>query len=86
MRQRPRKAAQLAIHPFSETLLAELKQENAHRSEGRVIKSEGNSYSAVCTLSGCCDLRELALQRGLCNVKYSVMEIVHLWRRKIALT
>ena len=67
MRERLRKAVQLAIHPFSEILLAELKQENAHRSERRVIKSESSSYScsssgAVCTLSGCCDLRVLALQ------------------------
>ena len=45
MRERLRKAEQLAIHPFSEILLAELKQENAHRSERRVIKSESSSYS-----------------------------------------
>ena len=47
MRERLRKAVQLAIHPFSEILLAELKQENAHRSERRVIKSESSSYSVA---------------------------------------
>ena len=45
MRERLRKAVQLAIHPFSEKLLAELKHEKAHRSERRVIKSESSSYS-----------------------------------------
>ena len=45
MRELPRKAKELAIHPFSEILLAELKQENAHRSERRVTKSESSSYS-----------------------------------------
>ena len=45
MRERLREAEELAIHPFSEILLAELKQENAHRSERRVIKSESSSYS-----------------------------------------
>ena len=36
MRGRPRKVEELAIDPFSEILLAELKQENAHpkREEG----------------------------------------------------
>ena len=45
MPERVRKAEELAIHPFLEELLAELQQENAHRSEMRVIKSESIGYS-----------------------------------------
>ena len=67
MREILRKAEEIAIHPFSEQLLAELTQEIAHRRERRVIKSESaqlqfSNSGAVCTLSGCCDLRLLALQ------------------------
>ena len=38
-------AEELAIHPLSEKLFAELKQENAHRSKRRKAKSESSSYS-----------------------------------------
>ena len=43
MRERLRKAEELATHPFSEILQAELKQEIAHRSAWRVINSESSS-------------------------------------------
>ena len=36
---------ELAIHPFSEIPLAELRKDNAHRNERRLIKSESDSYS-----------------------------------------
>ena len=36
---------ELATHPSSEKHLAQLKQENAHRSERRVIKCVSNGHS-----------------------------------------
>ena len=54
-------AEELAIHQFSDILLNELKQENAHpkREEGDQLRL--SSSGADCK-SGCCDFRVFALQ------------------------